>query len=149
MWTINFQMFKVDLEKAEEPEIKLPTSAGSWKKQESSRKTFTFAIFRPKPLCGSQQTAENSPRDGIPDHLICLQRNLHAGKEATVRSGHGVTDWFQIRKGVHQGCILSPCWFNLYTEYIMHKLESRLLGEISITSDMQMTPPLWQKVKKS
>ena len=93
---------------------------------------------------------------GIPDHLICLLRNLYAGQEATVRTGHGTTDWFQIGKGIHQGCILSPCLFNLYAEYIMrnadwkkHKLESRLPGEISITSDMQMTPPLWQKVKRN
>ena len=92
----------------------------------------------------------------IPDHLTCLLPNLHAGQEATVRTGHGTTDWFQIRKGVPQGCILSPCLFNFYAEYIMrnagleeHKLESRLPGEISITSDMQMTPPLWQKVKRS
>ena len=93
---------------------------------------------------------------GIPDHLTCLLRNLYAGKEATIRTGHGTTDWFQIGKGVHQGCILLHCLFNLYAEYIMrnagldwikHKLESRLLGEISITSDMHMTPPLWQKVK--
>ena len=93
---------------------------------------------------------------GIPDHLMCLLRNLYAGQEATVRTGHGTTDWFQIGKGVCQGCILSPCLFNLYAEYIMWnagldeaQLESRLLGEISITSDMQMTPPLWQKVKKN
>ena len=93
---------------------------------------------------------------GIPDHLTCLLRNLYAGQEARVRTGHGTTDWFQIGKGVCQGCILSPCLFNLYTEYIMrntglweHKLESRLLGEISIASDMQMTPLLWQKVKKN
>ena len=93
---------------------------------------------------------------GIPDHLTRLLRNLYAGQEATVRTGHGTTDWFQIGKGVRQGCILSPCLFNLYAEYIMrtlgwkkHKLESRLLGEISITSDMRMTPPLWQKVKRS
>ena len=87
---------------------------------------------------------------GISDHLICFLRNLYAGQEATVRTGHGTTDWFQIGKGVRQGCILSPCLFNLYAEYIMRnagKLESRLQGEISITSDMQMTPPLWQKVK--
>ena len=84
----------------------------------------------------------------IPDHLTCLLRNLYACQEATVRSRHGTMDWFQIRKGVCQGCILSPCLFNLYAEYIMrnaglekHKLESRLPGEISITSDMQMTPP--------
>ena len=93
---------------------------------------------------------------GIPDDLTCLLRNLYPGQEATVRTGHETTDWFQIRKGVHQGCILSPCLLNLYAEYIMrnaglmkHKLESRLLGEISITSDMQMTPYLWQKVKEN
>ena len=81
---------------------------------------------------------------------------MYAGQEATVRTGHGTTDWFQIGKGVRQACILSPCLFNLYAEYIMkhwagkkHKLESRLPGEISITSDMQMTPPLWQKVKRN
>ena len=92
----------------------------------------------------------------IPDHLTCLLRNLYAGQEAPVRTGHGTTDWFQIGKGVHQGCILSPCLFNLYAEYILrnagleeYKLESRLPGEISITSDMQMTPPLWQEVKKN
>ena len=90
---------------------------------------------------------------GIPGHLTCLLRNLHAGQEATVRTGHGITDLFQIGKGVCQGCILSPCLFNLYAEYIMRnagldeaQLELRLLTEISVTSDMQMTPPLWQKV---
>ena len=93
---------------------------------------------------------------GIPDHLTCLLRNLYAGQEATVRIGHGTADWFQIRKGVHQGYILSPCLFNYYAEYIMrntglikHKLESRLPGEISIISDKQMTPPLWQKAKNN
>ena len=92
---------------------------------------------------------------GISDHLICLLRNLCAGQEATVRTGYGTTDWFQIRKGVHQGCILSPCLFNLYAEYILRnagleeaQVQSRLLGEISITSDMHMTPSLWQKAKK-
>ena len=80
---------------------------------------------------------------GIPDHLICLLRNLYAGQEATVRTGHGTIDWFQIGKGVCQGCILSPCLFNLDAEYIMRNtgLEPRLPGEISVTSDMQMTPP--------
>ena len=92
---------------------------------------------------------------GIPNHLTCFLRNLYAGQEATVRTGHGTIAWFQIRKGVCQGCILSPCLCNLYAEYIIrsdrvarHKLESRLLGEISITSVTQMTLPLWQKVKK-
>ena len=97
---------------------------------------------------------------GIPEHLICLLRNLYAGQEATVRTGHGTTDWFQIGKGIRQGCVLSPCLFNLYAEYIMKnagleeaqagiKIVGNLVGEISITSDMQMTPPLWQKVKKN
>ena len=92
----------------------------------------------------------------IPDHLTHLLRNLYAGQGATVRTRHGTTDWFQIGKGVRQGCILSPCLFKLYAEYIMRntgleedKLESRFPGEISITSDMQMTPPLWQKVKRN
>ena len=93
---------------------------------------------------------------GIPDHLNCLLRNVYAGQEAIVRTGHGTTDWFQIGKGVHHGCILSPYLFNFYAEYIMRnagleeaKLESRLPGEISITSDMQMTPPLWLNVKRN
>ena len=93
---------------------------------------------------------------GIPDHLTSLLRNLYAGQEATVRTGHGTRDWLQIGKGVHQGCIFSPCLLNLYTEYIMGNagLEEaqagiKIMGEISITSDMQMTPPLWQKVKKN
>ena len=93
---------------------------------------------------------------GIPDHLTCLLRNLYAGQEATVRTGHGTTDWFQIGKGVRQGCVLLPCLFNLYAEYIMRNagLEEiqagiKIAGEISITSDMQMTPPLWQKMKRN
>ena len=93
---------------------------------------------------------------GIPDHLASLLQNLYAGQEATVKTGHGKTDWFQIGRGIHQGCILSLCLFNLYAEYIVRnagleeaQLESRLPGEISITSHMQMTPPLWQKVKRN
>ena len=158
MWTVNFQMLKLVLEKAEEPEIKLPASAGSLKEQESSRKTSISALLTtPKPL--TVQITINwkiLQEMGIPDHLTCLLRNLYAGQEATVRIGHGTTDWFQIGNGVRQGYILSPCLFNFYAEYIMrnagldeNKLESRLLGEISITSDMQMTSPLWQKVKRN
>ena len=115
-------MFKLVLEKAEEPEIKLPASAGSSKKQESSRKISISALLTmPKPLtmwitinCG-----KILQEMGIPDHLTCLLRNLYAGQEATVRTGQGTIDWFQIGKRVHQGCILSPCLFNLYAEYIM------------------------------
>ena len=93
---------------------------------------------------------------GISDHLPCLLRNLYAGQQATVRTGHGTTDWFQIGKGICQGCILSPCLFNLYAEYVMQNARLveaqagiKIAGRISITSDMQMTPPLWQKVKKN
>ena len=106
---------------------------------------------------------ENSER-GILEHLTCLLRNLYAGEEATVRTGHGTIDWFPIGKGVHQGCILSPCLFNLYAEYIMQnagldaaqagiKIAGRNINNINIKikyqSDMQMTPPLWQKAKRN
>ena len=121
MWTVNLQMFKLDLEKAEEPEIKLPVSAGSLKKQESSRKASTFALLTtPKALTVWITTNWKIFKEmGIPEHLTWLLRILHAGQEATVRTGHGTTDWFQIRKGVLQGCLFSPCLFNFYAEYIM------------------------------
>ena len=113
-------MFKLVLEKAEEPEIKLPTSAGSSKKQESSRKTSSALLTMPKPLTVWITINWKILKEmGIPDHLTCLLRNLYAGQEATVRTGHGTTDWIQIRKGIRQGCLLSPCLFNLYTEYIL------------------------------
>ena len=155
-------MFKLVLEKAEEPEIKLPTTAGSSKKQDSSRKTSTSPLLRWRSNDQTGWKDVSSILDilglinlkkarefqknihfcfidyakafdcvdhnklwkilkemGIPDHLTCLLRNLYAGQEATVRTGHGTTDWFQIGKGLHQGCILSPCLFNLYAEYIM------------------------------
>ena len=104
-------MFKLVLEKAEEPEIKLPTSAGSWKKQESSRKTSISALLNmPQPLTVWIAINWKILKEmGIPDHLTCLLRNLDAGQEATVRTGYETTDWFQIGKGVCQGCILSPC----------------------------------------
>ena len=114
-------MFKLVLEKAEEPEIKLPTSAGSWKKQESSRNTSISALLTmPKPLTVYHNKPWKILKEmGIPDHLTCLLRNLYAGQEASVRTGYGTTDWFQIGKGVRQVCILSPCLFNFYAEYIM------------------------------
>ena len=114
-------MFKLDLEKAEEPEIKLPASGGSLKKRESSRETSTSALLTmPKPLTVWITTNWKILQEmGTPDHLTCLLRNLYAGQKATIRTEHGTTDWFQIGKGVHQGCILSPCLFNLYAEYIM------------------------------
>ena len=115
-------MFKLVLEKTEEPETKFPISARSWKKQESSRKTsISDLLTMPKPFdCVDHNKLWKILKEmGIPDHLICLLRNLYAGQEATVRTGHGTTDWLQIGKGVPQGCILSPCLFNFYAEYIM------------------------------
>ena len=114
-------MFKLVLEKAEEPEIKLPTSAGSWKKQEFQKNIYFCFINYAKAFdCVDHNKLWKILKVmGIPDHLTCLLRNLYAGQEATVRSGHGPTDWFQIGKGVCQGCILSPCLFNFYAEYIM------------------------------
>ena len=112
-------MFKLDLEKAEEPEIKLPTPFGSLKKQESSR-NFCFIDYVKAFDCVDHNKLWKILKEmRIPDYLTCLLRNLYAGQEATVRTENGTTDWFQIEKGVCQGCILSPCLFNLYAEYIM------------------------------
>ena len=114
-------MFKLVLEKAEEPVIKFPTFVRSSKKQESSRKTSTSALLTmPKPLTVWITTNWKILKEmGIPDHLTCLLRNLYAGQKATVRTGHGTTDWFQIGNRVREGCILSPCLFNLYAKYII------------------------------
>ena len=158
LWTVNFQMFKLDLEKAEEPDIKLPTSAGSSKKQASSRKTPTSALLTmPKPLtvwitknCGKFLNRWEYQTTLTASWEICM-RNCQDG---TIRTRHETTDWFQIRKGACQGCILSPCLFNLYAEYIMKNsgLDEAQAG-IKIArgnnnmSDTQMIPPLWQKVK--
>ena len=114
---MNSLMVKLVLEKAEEPEIKLPTSTGSWKKQESSRKTSISA--KAFDCVDHNKLWKILKEIKIPDHLTCLLRNLYAGQEATVRTAHGTTNWFQIGQGVHQGCILSPCLFNFYAEYIM------------------------------
>ena len=148
---MNFQMFKLVLEKAEEPEIKLPTSAGSSKKQKSSKKKiyFCFIDYAKAFDCVDHIKLWKILKVlRIPDHLTCLLRNLYAGQDATVRTEHVTTDWLQIGKGVRQGCILSPCLFNFYASTSMqsksweilgwkkHKLESRLLGETSITSDI-------------
>ena len=109
------------LEKAEEPEIKLPTSAGSSKKQEFQKNIyFCFIVYaKASDFVDHKKLWEILQEMGITDHLTCLLRNLYAGQEARVRAGHGKTDWFQIRRGIRQGCILSPCLFNLYAEYIM------------------------------
>ena len=157
MWTVNFQMFELGFEKAEEPEIKLPTSIGWLKKQESSRKTSAL-LTMPKPLtvwittnCGKFWKRWEYQTTWPASWETCIQV-----RKQPVRTAHGTTDWFQIAKGVRQGYILSPYLFNLYAEYIMqnagwkkHMLKSKLPGGISITSDIQMTPSLWQKVKRN
>ena len=155
---MNFLMFKLVLEKAEEPEIKLPTSAGSWKKQEFQKNIYFCFIDYVKAFdCVDHNKLWKILKEmGIPGNLICLLRNLYAGQEATVRTGHGTTDWVQIGKGVHQGCILSPCLFNFYAEYIMRnagmeetqagiKIVWRNINKLRYT----VTPPLWQEVKKN
>ena len=116
-------MFKLDFGKAEESEIKFPTSIGSLKKQEFQKYIyFCFTDYAKVFDCVDHRRLwRNFQEMGIPDHLTCLFRDLYPGQEATVRTGHGTTDWFQIGKGVHQGCVLSPCLFNFFAEYIMRK----------------------------
>ena len=149
-------MFKLDLEKAEEPEVKLPTSIGSSKKQESSGKTFISALLTMPKLLTMWITINCGKFWKRWEHLTCLLRNLYAGQEATVRTGHGTADWFQIGKGVCQGCILSPCLLNLYAEYIMRnagldeaqagiKIARRNINNFRYADDTT----LWQKVKKN
>ena len=154
---MKFQMFKLDLEKAEEPEIKLPTSTGSWKKKRVPEKHLFLLYWLCQSLCVDHNKLWKILKEmGIPDHLTYLLRNLYAGQEATVRTGHGTTDWFQIGKGVCQGCILSPCLFNLYAEYITQnarqdeaqagiKIAGRKINNLRYADDTT----LWQKVKKN
>ena len=152
-------MFKLVLEKAEEQEIKLPTSAGSSKKRELQKNIYFFFTDYAKAFdCVDHNKLWKILQDmGVSDHLICLLRNLYAGQEVTVRTGYGTTDWFQIRKGVSQGCVLSPCLFNLYEEYIMRnagldkaqagiKIARRNINNLRYADD---TTPLWQKAKKN
>ena len=136
----------------------MPTSAGSLKKQKNSRQMSNcFSDYAKALDCVDHNKLWKILKEaGIPNHLTYLLRNLYAGQEATVRTGHGITDWFQIGKGVHQGCILSPCLFNLYAEYIignagLNEAQAgiEISGRISITSDMQMTSLLRQKMKRN
>ena len=122
-WTKSFRMYKLGFKEAEEPETKLPTIVTSWRKQRRSRKAFTSAsLTMLKPLSVWFSNWKIFKDMGVPDHLTCLLRNLFVGQEATVRIGHGTTDWFQIGKGVHQDCVLSPCLFNFFVKYIMWKI---------------------------
>ena len=146
---------QLDLEKAVEPKIKLPTSVGSSKKATEFQKNIYFIDYIKDVDCVDHNKLWKILQEmGILDHLTCLLRNLYADQEATVRTGHGTPDWFQIGKRVHQGCMLSLCLFNLYAEYIMWnarldkaKVGIKISGRNINNSDMQMTPPLWKKVK--
>ena len=156
MWIVNFQMFKLDLEKVEEPDIKLPTSVRSWKMQQNSRKTPTSASFDYAKDCGLQQNCGKFLKrweyqtSRPASWEICIQVKK---QQNWTWNNRLVTNW----KGVNQGCILSPCLFNLYAEctlcemlgWTKHKLKSRLQGKISVITDMQMTPPLWHKAKRN
>ena len=155
-------MFKLVLEKAEEPEIKLPASAGSLKKQESSGKNIYFCFIdyvRAFDCVDHNKLWTVLKEKGIPDHLTCLLRNLYAGQEATVRTRHGTTDWLQIGKGVREGCILSPCLFNLYAEYIMRnagleetqagiKIAKRNINNLRYADDITLMADSEEELKK-
>ena len=151
---MNFQMFKLDLEKAEEPEIKLPTSVGSWKKQENFRKT-SASLTTLKLLSVWITTNWNILKEmGIPDHLTCLLRILYMGQEAIVRSEHGTMDRFQT--GYIKAIYCHPAYLTYMQStscempgWMKHMVKSRLLREISITPDTQITPPIWQKAKRN
>ena len=155
---MKFQMFKLVLEKAEEPETKLPTSTGSLKKQEFQKNIYFCFIDYAKVFdCTDHSKLWKIMKEmGIPDHLTRLLRNLYAGQEARVRTGRGTAHWFQIAKGVRQGCILSPCLFNLHAEYIMRnagleeaqagiKIAGRNINNLRYADDTT----LWQKVKRN
>ena len=157
--TVNFQMFKLLLEKAERG-TRDQIANICWIieiAKSPENKSTSVLLIMPKPLIVWITINWKILKEmGIPDHLTYLLRNLYAGQEATVRTGHGTTNWFQIGKGIHQDYILSPYLFNFYAEYIMRNawLEEvqvgiKMSGEMSITSDIQMTPPLWQKVKRN
>ena len=162
---MNFQMFKLVLEKVEEPVIKLTTSAGSWKKQENSRKTPISALLTmPKPLTVDHKKLWTILKE-MATWPASWETYMQVRKQQS-ELGHGTTDWFQIGKGICQGCILSPCLFNFYAEYIMRnagleetQAEIKIAGrninhlryadDTTLMADMQMTPPLWQKMKKN
>ena len=156
---MDFQMFKQDFKKAEEAEIKLPTSYVSLKKWESQKNIYSASLTMTKPLTVWITTNWKILQEmGIPDHMTYLLRNLYAGEEVTVRTGHGTPDSFQIGKGVCQRSTVycHPAYLTYMQSisckmsgWMKHKLESRFPGDISLTSDKQMTPPLWHKAKRN
>ena len=151
-------MFKLDLEKGEGPEIIIANLLWIIEKAREFQKNIYFCFIDHTKAFGSQQTVEILKEIGIPDHLTCLLKNLYAGQEATLKTGHGKTDWFQIKKGVCQGCILSPCLFNLYAEYIMQnarldeaeagiKIEGRNINNLRYADDTTLTVESKEELK--
>ena len=157
---MNSLTFKLVLEKAEEPEIKLPTSAGSSQKQEFQKNiSFCFIDYAKAFDCVDHNKLWKILKEmGIPDSLTCLLRNLYAGQEAIVRTGHETTDWFQIGKGVRQGSILLPCLFNFYAEYVMRnagleetqagiKVAGRNINKLRYADDSTLTAENEEELK--
>ena len=156
---MNFQIFKLDLEKAEEPEIKLPASVGSSKKAREFQKNICFIDYAKACDCVDLNKLWKILQEmGMPDHLTCLLRNLYTGQEATVRTGHGTKNWFQIGKGVRQGCILSLCLFNLHAEYIIWnarldeaqagiKISGRNISNLRYTDDTTLVAESEEELK--
>ena len=159
MWTVNFQMFNLDFRKGRGTRDRIANICWIIEEAREVQKNifFCFIDYAKAFDCVDHNKLWKILKEmGISDHFTYLLRNLCAGQEAIVRTRHGTTDWFQIRKGVQQGCTLSPCLFNLYAEYIMRnagldeaQAGIRFPGEISVTSDTQMTPALWQKLKRN
>ena len=150
-------MFKLVLEEAKEPEIKFIRWIIEKAREFQKNIYFCFVDYtKAFDYVDHNQLWKILQKKGITDHLTCLLRNLYAGQEATVRTRHGTTDWFKMGKGICQGYIFSPCCLTYMQrtscemlDWMKHKLESRLPGEIPVTSDMQTTPPLWQKTKRN
>ena len=156
---MNIQMFKLDLEKEEDPEVKLPTSVGSLKKQEFQKNIYFCFIAKAFDCVDHNRLWKILKEIEISDHLTCLLRNLYAGQKAILTTLHEITDWFQIGKGVHEGCILSPCLFNLYAEYIMRnagpdeaqagiKIARRNINNLRYTDDTTLTAESEEKLTK-
>ena len=158
MSAMNFQIFKLDLEKADNHRSNCQHLLDNQKSKRVAKNiNFCFIDYAKAFDCVDHHKLLKILQEmGIPDHVTCLLRNLYAGQEATVRTGHGTTDWFQIGKGYVKTVYGHPAYLTHMQGmswetlgWMKHKLECRLLGEISITSDMQITPPLWKKAKKN
>ena len=157
MWAVNLQMFKLVLEKAEESDQTANMDHKKSKRVPEKNIYFCFIDYAKAFDCVNHNKLWKILQEiGIPDHLTCLLRSLYAGQEASIRTGHGTTDWFQMEKEYVKAVYCHPAYLTSMQstswetlDWKKHKLESELPGEISVTPDMQMTPSLWQKVKRN